>query len=198
MPRRARSFPFVKEFEDGYDTVEWAAKLPGSNGKVGMFGLSYFGKTQWQAAVMQPSALASPGARRHLGQPPERRPDARRRPGTWPDALLGRDRPRPRCTFFRKYRGEPEEIGEKLPTLIGLIDTLLAGGGYKNLPLTDLPDPDGLVPFVQDGFKRGVDDEGLGLSEHRRPLQVWWTPRPSTSAAGTTASSGRRSANTGR
>jgi putative CocE/NonD family hydrolase len=27
--------------EDGYDTVEWAAKLPGSTGKVGTFGASY-------------------------------------------------------------------------------------------------------------------------------------------------------------
>jgi len=26
---------------DGYDTVEWAAKLPGSTGKVGTFGASY-------------------------------------------------------------------------------------------------------------------------------------------------------------
>src|SRR3712207_510060 len=43
--------PFASEYEDGYDTVEWAAGLPGSDGRVGMFGLSYFGKTQWQAAV---------------------------------------------------------------------------------------------------------------------------------------------------
>ena len=43
--------PFVAEYEDGYDTVEWAAKLPGSDGSVGMYGLSYFGKTQWHAAV---------------------------------------------------------------------------------------------------------------------------------------------------
>ena len=46
--------PFVHEFDDGYDSVEWAAKLPGSNGTVGMFGLSYFSKTQWHVTVMQP------------------------------------------------------------------------------------------------------------------------------------------------
>ena len=51
--------PSVHEFEDGYDTVEWAARLPGANGRVGMYGVSYFGMTQWQAAVMQPPALAS-------------------------------------------------------------------------------------------------------------------------------------------
>jgi putative CocE/NonD family hydrolase len=51
--------PSVNEFEDGYDTVEWAAKLPGSNGRVGMYGASYFGMTQWQAAVMKPPSLQS-------------------------------------------------------------------------------------------------------------------------------------------
>src|SRR5699024_11856853 len=30
---------FKHEAKDGYDTVEWAAALPYSNGKVGMFGL---------------------------------------------------------------------------------------------------------------------------------------------------------------
>jgi len=50
-------YPFVNEFEDGYDAVEWTAGLPGSNGKVGMYGASYPGMTQWQAAVMRPPAL---------------------------------------------------------------------------------------------------------------------------------------------
>jgi uncharacterized protein len=45
--------PFRFEREDGYDSVEWAARLPGSNGRVGIFGLSYFGNTQWMAAVEQ-------------------------------------------------------------------------------------------------------------------------------------------------
>ncbi|MBA2534849.1 MAG: CocE/NonD family hydrolase, partial [Rubrobacter sp.] len=51
--------PFVREYEDGYDTVEWAAKLPGADGSVGTYGLSYFGKTQWHAAVMRPPSLKS-------------------------------------------------------------------------------------------------------------------------------------------
>jgi putative CocE/NonD family hydrolase len=55
--------PFQYEREDGYDSVEWAARLPGSNGRVGMFGCSYFGNSQWLAAIEQPPALAaiSPG-----------------------------------------------------------------------------------------------------------------------------------------
>ncbi|APE38329.1 X-Pro dipeptidyl-peptidase [Nocardia mangyaensis] len=43
--------PWAHEHQDGYDTVEWAATLPDSNGNVGMFGGSYTGNTQWSAAV---------------------------------------------------------------------------------------------------------------------------------------------------
>ena len=32
--------PFRHEAEDGWDTIEWAANLPGSNGKVGMYDRS--------------------------------------------------------------------------------------------------------------------------------------------------------------
>ncbi len=45
------------EVEDGYDTVEWAAAQPWSNGRVGMFGASYMGYTQWLAAVAAPPHL---------------------------------------------------------------------------------------------------------------------------------------------
>ncbi|GAC1386310.1 MAG: CocE/NonD family hydrolase [Ktedonobacteraceae bacterium] len=49
--------PFRDEALDGFDTVEWAAQLPYSNGSVGMYGASYYGFTQWIAAVQQPPAL---------------------------------------------------------------------------------------------------------------------------------------------
>ena len=50
--------PFRYESQDGYDTVEWAASLPSSNGKVGMFGGSYVGATQMLAAMATPPHLA--------------------------------------------------------------------------------------------------------------------------------------------
>lgn len=58
------------EADDGFDTVQWAAGLPGSSGRVGMFGGSYLATTQLQAATRQPPALtalfpASSYARRH-------------------------------------------------------------------------------------------------------------------------------------
>jgi uncharacterized protein len=51
-------YPFKYETADGYDTVEWAAVLPHSNGKVGMFSGSYVGATQMLAAIGHPPHLA--------------------------------------------------------------------------------------------------------------------------------------------
>jgi len=51
-------YPFKYESLDGYDTVEWAALLPYSSGKVGMFGGSYEGATQMLAAIAAPPHLA--------------------------------------------------------------------------------------------------------------------------------------------
>ena len=42
---------------DGYDTVEWCAELPGSTGKIGTFGNSYCGMTQWEMAPTRPPHL---------------------------------------------------------------------------------------------------------------------------------------------
>jgi len=52
-------YPFRYESQDGYDTVEWAAKLPYADGKVGMFGGSYVGATQMLAAMASPPHLVA-------------------------------------------------------------------------------------------------------------------------------------------
>lgn len=51
--------PFRNDIEDGYDTVEWAAAQPWSNGKVGMQGGSYLGHVQWRAAMANPPHLVT-------------------------------------------------------------------------------------------------------------------------------------------
>ncbi len=48
---------FFQEGPDGYDTIEWLAKQPFSNGRVGMLGVSYLGTVQWLAAREQPPSL---------------------------------------------------------------------------------------------------------------------------------------------
>ena len=52
-------YAFRTESTDGYDTVEWAARLPKSTGRVGMYGFSYPGTTQYQTAVLRPPHLVT-------------------------------------------------------------------------------------------------------------------------------------------
>jgi putative CocE/NonD family hydrolase len=51
--------PFFNEPRDGYDTIEWLAVQPWSNGRVGMIGGSYLGWAQWWAARENPPHLAT-------------------------------------------------------------------------------------------------------------------------------------------
>jgi putative CocE/NonD family hydrolase len=51
--------PFRHEAMDGYDSVEWAAALPYSDGRVGMMGGSYVGATQMLAAMAKPPHLVA-------------------------------------------------------------------------------------------------------------------------------------------
>jgi len=52
-------YPFLNEADDGRETIEWAAQLPGTTGKVGMYGFSYGGVTQLLPALHRPPGLAA-------------------------------------------------------------------------------------------------------------------------------------------
>ncbi len=125
---------FRYEALDGVDTIEWAAKLPYSNGSVGMYGASYFGFTQWSAAVHGPSALKAmiPFI-------------------TWNDPFNG-------TTFrsgalelgimanwqlnmglnvvMRRYANDPEALGYAIYMLVKEMDAM-GTQGYWSLPLKD-------------------------------------------------------------
>jgi putative CocE/NonD family hydrolase len=49
--------PFRTEADDGFDTVQWLAGQPYSNGRIGMYGASYYAATQLLAATARPPAL---------------------------------------------------------------------------------------------------------------------------------------------
>jgi uncharacterized protein len=116
-----------QEAADGYDSVEWAATLPGSNGNVGMYGISYLGWTQMAAAMMSPPHLKAI-------MPAFTWSDARGsmlwRQGAFEFGLqaswllsISFD------PLVRKYiKDNPQLIGEKLAQLIGEIDTLKEKG----------------------------------------------------------------------
>lgn len=48
---------YAREAEDGADAIAWAAGLPGSDGRVAMYGFSYQGATQLLALSQAPAAL---------------------------------------------------------------------------------------------------------------------------------------------
>ncbi len=49
--------PFEHDANDAYDIIDWISKQPWSNGKVGMFGGSYLGFSQWAAVKKLHPAL---------------------------------------------------------------------------------------------------------------------------------------------
>jgi predicted acyl esterase len=46
-----------REVQDGAEAIEWLAAQPWCNGKVGMFGISYFASIQIHVAMLQPPSL---------------------------------------------------------------------------------------------------------------------------------------------
>jgi uncharacterized protein len=48
-----------RETRDFHDCIEWIAEQPWSNGKVGLAGISYYAKNQWQVAALHPPHLAA-------------------------------------------------------------------------------------------------------------------------------------------
>ncbi len=132
--------PFIHEQEDGVDTVAWAAQLPYSTGEVGMYGASYYGFTQWAAAIHQPPALKAmipfvtwndpyngvsfrKGAL-ELGAA-----------GSW-QLNMALD------VLIKRHRGNPQALGQAIQLLVKGIDTL-ASSGYSSLPLNEF------APFKQ-------------------------------------------------
>jgi uncharacterized protein len=77
---------FVNEAYDGYDTIEWITQQAWSNGRVAMWGDSYYGYTQWAAVSTQHPALLAIAPRvtgTQLGEPVFRRPGEITRAVEW-------------------------------------------------------------------------------------------------------------------
>ena len=52
-------YPFRNEGTDGFDTLAWLVQHPACNGKIGMYGFSYQGATQFLAAAEKPPGLVT-------------------------------------------------------------------------------------------------------------------------------------------
>jgi uncharacterized protein len=134
MTSEGEWIPFNNEATDGYDTVQWAAQLPFSNGSVGMYGASYYGFTQWAAAVLNPPALKAMipfitwndplngvvfrGGALELGAA-----------ANW-DLMMGLD------VIMHRHSGNPQAIGRAIYMLAKEMDAL-GTAGYWSLPLKE-------------------------------------------------------------
>ena len=49
----------TRETRDFYECIEWTARQPWCNGKVGLCGISYLGMNQWQVAALRPPHLTA-------------------------------------------------------------------------------------------------------------------------------------------
>jgi putative CocE/NonD family hydrolase len=57
-------------------------------------------------------------------------------------------------SLLRKYRNTPEKLEKLLPTQIDVIDHLPEH--YGTLPLKDLPDPGGVIPYMYGALEHGI------------------------------------------
>ena len=138
---------YAFEAEDGYDTVQWAAEQPWSNGDVGMFGLSYMAQCCLLAASARPPALRAIAP---LESPDNATGGDRYRGGAlslgvlvaWAMSAIGP------ATVLRAARTDPSRYAE-IPGLVDEIDNM--DQWFRLLPLVPFPpiDDRGVDPAHQ-------------------------------------------------
>jgi putative CocE/NonD family hydrolase len=150
-------YTFRHEPDDGYDTIAWAAAQPWSAGKVGMFGLSYIGATQWLAAITTPPALATivpvvTASDYHEGWAYQGGAFELGFNASWTLSNLAF------ATLVRRMQaGEPFPSGFQ-QTYIGLIDDMCRA--FDALPLSNMPllQEHNLAPYYYDWLQHPSND----------------------------------------
>jgi len=137
--------PFASEAQDGADTVAWAAGIDGSTGSVGMWGPSYLGNVQWQAAAERPAALRAiaPSITFRTAEGLSTRGGARE---------LGLCRPWSVYAGFdaitRRHADDSDAAERALGELIAAVDGL-PGPTYDELPTGTVAETDPLITRLQ-------------------------------------------------
>ena len=155
--------PFFQEMNDGYDTIEWCAGQPYSSGRVGMFGRSYHGATQWLAACKTPPALQAiyPGITAsdyHEGWTYQGGAACWGFLVSWATNALALDN-------FAKLSRDKGFSSDVRRRLVRAIDDLEQG--FRFLPLRDYPHlRDGLAPYFYDWLAHPSADD------YWRPVKI--------------------------
>jgi putative CocE/NonD family hydrolase len=148
-------YVFQDDIQDGYDTVEWCAVQPWSNGNVGMYGASYVGATQWLATLSRPPHLKAifpliTASHYHEGWVYQGGAFALGFNQSWTMTFLAPE------TFMRLAKSKPE-LGDRLGELLGGIDDMCHW--FRHLPLKDFPLFGEAAPYFYDWLAHPDDDE---------------------------------------
>ena len=148
-------YAFRDDISDGYDSVEWCAAQAWSDGKVGMYGASYVGATQWLAAISAPPHLKAifpliTASDYHEGWTYQGGAFALGFNASWTLARLAPD------TSMRRIRKD-NAPADQLRQLIGAIDDLRVW--FQHLPLNDFPFLHEAAPYFYDWLAHPDDDE---------------------------------------
>jgi len=148
-------YVFRDDVIDGYDTVEWCAVQPWSDGNVGMYGASYVGATQWLAAISRPPHLKAifpliTASHYHEGWTYQGGAFALGFNESWTMTFLAPE------TYMRLAKGKPE-LGERLGELLGGIDDMCHW--FRHLPLKDFPLFGEAAPYFYDWLAHPDDDD---------------------------------------
>jgi putative CocE/NonD family hydrolase len=143
------NYPLVHEREDGYDTLEWVANQPWCNGRIGMYGSSYLGYTQWAAAASRHPALKTiiPGFAFRDPHQMTHQGGALNLGVTVSWGLLAQAHMQ-----IERMPGESPEKAALWERLIQAVDGLSRGDTFRHLPLSELPliGKDGITTFFYD------------------------------------------------
>lgn len=158
--------PFADEAADGADTIAWAAAQPWSTGEVGMVGGSYFGATQWLAATQAPPALRAIA--------PFVTTDQYYESWAYQGGAFQLGFNLHWCLFslglgeLLRQVGTGSAEAERLAELVEAIDDNDAL--YRRLPLTDVPELDGLADYYREWLAHPTYD---GFWRATAPRESW-------------------------
>ena len=165
-------YAFRDDIDDGYDTVEWAAAQTWSNGKVGMYGASYVGATQWLAATSRPPHLVTivptvTASNYHDGWTYQGGAFELGFNMSWTLLQLT-------LANFKNVSAVQNVPGERRSELIHDVDNMAEGFNY--LPMKDYPGLDsGLAKYYYDWLSHPDFDEywkKLCIEEHHSEIDV--------------------------
>lgn len=162
---------FTDEARDGYDTIEWAARQPWSDGKIGTYGASYMGATQWLAATQTPPSLKAmvpsiTASDYHDGWTYQGGAFALFFNVSWTMGALAPAR------LLRERANNPAATAELIRT-VGSIDTMLEA--MKHRPLAEFPLFRTGAPYFFDWLAHpGYDDywRALSIEENHAKINV--------------------------